>query len=85
MYDLKDTIELMTSDDYKERFVAEYWQTVIRYRKLYDLVQTWDSLEFTPDCPIEMFELQLQAMENYLKILRARAQIEGVSLDGTNN
>lgn len=32
--ELKDTIELMTSKDYKERFVAEYWQLKIRYEKL---------------------------------------------------
>lgn len=24
--DLKDTISLMTSDDYKDRLLAEYWQ-----------------------------------------------------------
>ena len=29
--ELKDTIELMTSDDYKDRFRAEYWQTKIRF------------------------------------------------------
>lgn len=28
--ELKDTIELMTSEDYKERFKAEYWQAKIR-------------------------------------------------------
>lgn len=30
MKDLKDTVELMTSSDYKDRFRAEYWQTKIR-------------------------------------------------------
>ena len=28
---LKDTIDLMTSEDYKERFLAEYQQLKIRY------------------------------------------------------
>lgn len=32
--ELKDTIELMNSTDYKERFRAEYYQTKIRYDKL---------------------------------------------------
>ena len=32
--ELKDTIKMMQSDDYKERFVAEYQQTKIRYEKL---------------------------------------------------
>ena len=31
--ELKDTIELMNSADYKERFKAEYFQTKIRYEK----------------------------------------------------
>lgn len=34
MYELKDTVELMTSEDYKERFKAEYRQLFIRYQKL---------------------------------------------------
>ena len=32
--ELKDTIEMMMSEDYKERFKAEYNQTKIRYEKL---------------------------------------------------
>ena len=32
--ELKDTIELMNSNDYKERFKAEYLQAKIRYDKL---------------------------------------------------
>lgn len=32
--ELKDTIEMMQSADYKERFKAEYYQVVIRYQKL---------------------------------------------------
>ena len=32
--ELKDTIEMMNSADYKERFKAEYYQTKIRYEKL---------------------------------------------------
>lgn len=31
---LKETVELMESADYKERFKAEYLQTKIRYEKL---------------------------------------------------
>ena len=29
--ELKDTVELMNSEDYKERFKAEYLQAKIRY------------------------------------------------------
>nr|DAO54117.1 MAG TPA: hypothetical protein [Caudoviricetes sp.] len=34
MKELKDTIELMNSRNYRERFIAEYWQLKIRYEKL---------------------------------------------------
>ena len=34
MKELKDTITGMQSADYKERFIAEYEQTKIRYEKL---------------------------------------------------
>lgn len=35
MNELKDTIELMNSSDYKDRFKAEYYQLKIRYTKLH--------------------------------------------------
>ena len=31
---LKDTVEMMNSNDYKERFKAEYYQLVTRYKGL---------------------------------------------------
>ena len=34
MMELKDTVEMMNSADYKERFKAEYHQTKTRYEKL---------------------------------------------------
>ena len=34
MLELKDTIAGMTSEDYKERFIAEYTQCCIRANKL---------------------------------------------------
>ena len=36
--ELKDTIKLMNSDDYKDRFKAEYYQTKIRYDKLHQML-----------------------------------------------
>lgn len=36
MMNLMDTVDMMKSQDYKERFKAEYWQTKIRYEKLKD-------------------------------------------------
>lgn len=38
MNELKDTIELMNSSDYKDRFKAEYYQLKIRYTKLHAML-----------------------------------------------
>ena len=35
---LSDTIDLMCSNDYKDRFKAEYYQTKIRYDKLHKVL-----------------------------------------------
>ena len=68
MYELSDTIELMTSDDYKERFKAEYWQTKIRHDKLHDMIVKYEAgtLNFEPTCNIDIFKKQITNMANYL-------------------
>lgn len=86
--ELKDTVQKMTSPDYKERMVAEYQQTKIRYEKLkainnkieagYETRR--DYLNFKPDCPPELLRHQQQAMGEYLHCLEVRAVIEGVEL-----
>lgn len=83
MKELKDTIELMNSDDYKERFKAEYWQTKIRYNKLHNMLvkHTAGTLGFEPTCSIEVLEDQSYYMGNYLKSLEIRAEIEGIDLE----
>ena len=40
--ELKDTIDLMQSKDYKERFKAEYYQLKIRREKLMDFLDRWN-------------------------------------------
>lgn len=80
--ELRDTIEMMNSDDYQERFVAEYLQTMIRYKKLSKMLDDWDSgeLNFTPTCPRSTYRMQLRAMNDYLSILEARAVMEGIDI-----
>ena len=80
--ELKDTVELMTSDDYKERFIAEYCQVKILYGKLKYMLERWDNgiLDFTPTCPRSTYDLQTAAMKDYIAILEARAVMEGVTL-----
>lgn len=77
---LADTVEMMKSDDYKARFKAEYFQLKIRLNGLRNMIAKWDTgtLEFTPTCPRSTYNLQLNAMEDYLAVLDARAAIEHV-------
>ena len=80
--DLKDTIDMMTSVDYQQRFKAEYEQTKIRRDKLYRMIESYasDTLGFTPKCPMELLIDQIDTMNQYLFILLERAKIEGVDL-----
>jgi len=43
LYELKDAAKMITSSDYKIRFVAEYVQLKIRYEKLKYLVTQWEA------------------------------------------
>ncbi len=78
--DLFDTIELMSSDDYKDRFKAEYYQLQIRYERLKAMVDHWDTLNFKPTCDRKLYRIQLDAMQAYLQVLKRRAKIEGIRL-----
>ena len=80
--ELRETIEMMNSEDYKERFKAEYYQVVIRYQKLKSMLDKWDNdqLEFTPTCPRSTYNMQITAMTDYIAVLEARAVMEGVGL-----
>ena len=92
--ELKDTIELMQSGDYRERFKAEYLQTKIRYEKLKDLntrIEAAHSTEFAcdrkvemppHDCPDDLLHAQQRTMGEYLHYLELRAVIEGIDLNG---
>ena len=80
--ELKDTVEMMNSADYKERFKAEYQQVAIRHQKLAAMLQKWDNgeLNFTPTCPRSTYNMQVRAMTDYIAVLEARAVMEGVEL-----
>lgn len=81
--ELKDTIEMMNSEDYKERFKSEYVQTKIRYDKLDEMTVKYEAgtLNFEPSCSLELLKEQKKYMGNYLRILRIRAEIEKIDLN----
>lgn len=80
--ELKNTVEMMESADYRERFKAEYYQLEIRYKKLAAMLEQWDNgtLAFVPTCPRSTYNIQIRAMSDYLAVLEARAAIEGILL-----
>lgn len=84
--ELKETVELMNSVDYKDRFIAEYHQVKIRYEKLKNFcnkieVEEMLGKEVTKhDCPLELLREQQKYMGLYLSILEKRALIENVEL-----
>lgn len=81
---LYQTAEIMSSENYKERFVAEYCQLAIRVKKLERVLtriqDKTDPNYFTPTCPIEKLAEQLCYMQNYLSVLDERAFIEDIDL-----
>lgn len=93
--ELKDTIDMMQSADYKERFKAEYQQTKIRYEKLKKfntIIEAAYRTECerpdikkvampTHDCPADLLRDQQRVMGEYLHILEVRAVIEGIDLN----
>lgn len=88
MKELKETIEGMTSNNYADRFVAEYNQTKIRHEKLKAFCDKIELAEVyhigtAPEhtCPLNILREQLRAMKAYLDILDKRAIIEGIAIE----
>lgn len=93
MLELRDTVQKMQSADYKERFIAEYQQTKIRYEKLKAFNNKIEAAQITiqsgaaeplempkHDCPLSLLREQQKAMGMYLHTLEIRAEIEKINL-----
>lgn len=80
--ELKDTIGLMTSPDWKDRFVAEYLQTKLRYEKLHKMIVKREAgkIEFDTPIPLESWKAQAHHMGLYLYELEKQAEIHGIQL-----
>ena len=80
--ELKDTIDGMLSEDYKERFRAEYNQAVIRRDKLFNMLNKYanKTLCFEPKSNIGLLMAQLDILNAYINILRLRAGQEEIEL-----
>lgn len=86
MMELKDTYAPMISEDYKNRFWAEYWQTKTRYEKLKAFNTKIEATEMNRmdvpkhDSPVQLLKMQQTQMGHYLHTLELRAVIEGIDL-----
>lgn len=78
--DLKDTIDLMVSEDYKDRYIAELLQIRIRILKLQKMLNNWDKLSFTPTCEKSVYLSQIDNMYKYYRILIKRARMEQIEI-----
>ena len=79
---LAKTVDYMLSNDYKQRFIAEYWQVRLRYEKLKSMLDDWNNnrLNFEPTCAKPIYDMQLKTMYEYLTVLETRANLEQVEL-----
>lgn len=71
------------NEDYKVRFVKEYKELKERYGKLHKMIVKAEAgtLDFEPDCPLDLLKQQAKAMGEYLHILEIRAEIEKVNIN----
>ena len=79
---LDKTIDMMISEDYKERFKAEYHQLIYRKNKLQKMLREYakNELNFIPKCSVDLLTWQLKTMQEYEYILKRRADIEEIEL-----
>lgn len=79
---LKDTVELMVSADFKDRFKAEYAQDKNRAMGLERMLEAYKAgaLSFKPNCSYELLHEQLVYMKAKLRVLEERAVIENIDL-----
>lgn len=77
--DMKNSVDYMLSDDWKQRFIAEYAQLVTRIEKIIDIV--WDEESVDNAGPLGLLDLQVDKMTEYKQILEIRADIYGIDLE----
>lgn len=75
--ELKDTVWMMESDDYRQRLQAEYLQLKIRLIKLTSAL----SLMSIHTKQYQLMKAQHSVMIQYQAILLARLEDEGINLD----
>ncbi len=81
-FDLRDTIDNMISDDYRERLIAEYQQLSIRKRKLGNYlwaIKEGKAASIGPELHKNLWQ-QFKAMARYKKLMEERARLMKLTL-----
>lgn len=81
--ELIKSVDLMLSEDFKDRFRAEYIQLKTRFEGLDKMVKSYmdGTLSFIPKCSKLLLVKQLVVMQSYLNILELRAEVENINLE----
>ena len=69
--ELRDTVEMMNSEDYKERFKAEYLTGSDPVQEGFAkclMIGILEELRFAPKCPRSIYRLQTKAMLDYIAV-----------------
>ena len=77
--EMKETVDLMLSEDRKERLEAEYWQTKNRVEKLDAYIaKAHAGEEIEAEDSLEVLTAQGEAMHGYLYFLEMRMKMSGL-------
>lgn len=88
MEKLNEEVIFKERKDYKQRFIAEYWQTKNNYEKLKNLNNRIEAAQLSHDdmpeheSPTYVLLDQQKKMADYLHVLEVRAIIENIDLNG---
>ena len=80
---LSETVEMMNSKDFNERFRAEYFQLQNRVNGLSSILDNYrkGTLDFTPKCNLKILDGQMRGMIIYKSHLEECAKLQGISLE----
>lgn len=80
---LSETVAMMNSKDFNERFRAEYFQLQNRINGLSSILDNYrkGTLDFTPKCNLKLLDGQMRGMIIYKTHLEECAKIQGISLE----
>lgn len=77
-----DAMAALADSSWQDRMKKEYRELKERYEKLHRMVTKYEAgtINFTPNCPIDLLRQQKRHMGEYLHDLEIRAEVEGIEL-----